>query len=143
MYDIDKPIFTVEAYLYGLRMTESSGDYEAVNPTSGAYGAYQTLPKYLCWYYQSAGLDPVSIKDPAIQDAMAEHHVRNHYARYGNWDLVSLAWHKGGSNADAVVEAYGGCGPNIEVADIEAMFPGETAYIEKVNAAALEAMSDN
>jgi hypothetical protein len=133
MYDPEKTVFSVNAYLYGLRMAESGGDYEAVNPSSGAYGAYQTIPKYLCYYYESAGQDPVNIKDPVVQDAMAEYHVRKHYARYGNWDLVSLAWHKGGSNADQVVSAYGGCGPAIGIEDIDAVFPGESTYINKVN----------
>ena len=143
MYDLDKVVFTLDEYLYGLRMTESGGNYVAVNPTSGAYGAYQTLPKYLCYYFQSAGQDPVKIKDPAVQDAMAEYHVRKHFERYGNWDLVSLAWHKGGSNADAVIEAFGGCGPNIGVEDIESMFPGESIYINKVNGFAQEYRAAN
>ena len=132
-YDIDKTIWTVEEYLYGLRMTESSGDYHAVNPSSGAYGAYQTIPKYLCWYYQSAGLDPVNIKDPETQDAMAAFHVRGLYERWGNWDLVSLAWHKGSGNAVKVLDETGKCGPEVTVDDIEAIFPGESVYINRVN----------
>jgi soluble lytic murein transglycosylase-like protein len=131
-YDPDDQRWSVDQFLAGLRHVESSGNYRAVNPNSGAYGAYQTIPKYTCWYYQSAGLDPVNINDPATQDAMAEHHCRRHYEKYGNWYLVALAWHKGGTNADAVVEATGGCGPAVTIEDIEEMFPGESEYLLKV-----------
>ena len=137
-YDPYKTKWTMDEYLYGLRMTESSGDYLAVNPKSGAYGAYQTIPKYLCWYYQSAGVDPATIKDPASQDEMAEYHVRKLYERFGNWDLVSLAWHKGASNAQLVLDTFGVCGPAVTVEDIESMHPGETEYINRVNSFAAE-----
>lgn len=135
-YDPDKVKWTVEEYLAGIRYVESGsveGDYTAVNDRSGAYGAYQLLPKYRDWMIEQAGENPGEIDDPEVQDRVAEYWARHHYERLGNWELVAVAWHKGGSNAQKVIDESGHVGPAVTIEMIEAVFPGESRYVEKMN----------
>lgn len=135
MYDVDKAHWTVNEYLAGLRLVESGsiyGNYKAVNPTSGAYGAYQLVPTYLEYIVTEAGQNPDDIASPTVQDIVAEYWARHHYGALGNWDLVAVAWHKGGTNAAYVPVKFGITGPEVTVENIEEAIPGEAAYILKI-----------
>ncbi len=137
LYDPNKVHYTVDEFLAGLRYVESGsiyGDYEAVNESSGAYGAYQLVPKYLDYMVSTAGFDPADISDPAVQDGVAEYWAREFYRDFGNWDLVAVAWHAGASNARLALIETTPCspGPAVTVEMIESAIPGESAYVEKV-----------
>ena len=135
MYNVDKTYWTIDEYLAGLRLVESGsiyGNYTAVNPSSGAYGAYQFLPKYLEYIVTEAGQDPADVASPEVQDLVAGYWARRHFGSLGNWDLVAVAWHKGGTNAAYVPVEFGITGPEVTVANIEEAIPGEAAYVLKV-----------
>ena len=137
MYDPDKIMYTLDEYLAGLRYVESGsvdGDYEAVNASSGAFGAYQITPKYMDYIVSEAGENPANIADPAVQDRVAEYWARLHYSDFGNWDLVGVAWHAGASNARLVLAQEVPClsGPAVTIEQIGAAIPGESSYVEKV-----------
>lgn len=92
------------AFMAAIRRNESGsygGNYQARNKRSGAYGAYQFLPKYWDWYRRSAGLPDGDIRDRHVQDKVAEFHFRRLFKKYRNWDLVSVAWHAGEGRIDA------------------------------------------
>jgi hypothetical protein len=63
VYDASTGQWTIPAYIV---MCESGGDYNAVNPSSGAYGAYQIMP-----FHWSSGVCQGLGMDPAGQDECA------------------------------------------------------------------------
>jgi hypothetical protein len=69
--------YAIPAYIV---QRESGGDYNAVNPQSGAFGAYQLLPGHFAPGGACAGLS----KDPAGQDACAAK-LWNGGAGSSNW----------------------------------------------------------
>lgn len=71
------------------------GNYYARNKNSGAFGAYQFLPKYWDWYARSAGYPGADIRDRLVQDEVARWHMTRLFNKYRNWDLVAIAWHGG------------------------------------------------
>jgi hypothetical protein len=129
--------FTIDQYLAGIRYVESGtiyGNYTVVNPRSGAYGAYQITPKYMDYIVTKAGQLVSEISDPAVQDAVAKHWALYYFAEFGNWDLVAVAWHAGGTNARlAQGDTFG---PDVTVEQIEAAIPGESRYVLKMQAGA-------
>jgi hypothetical protein len=71
VYDASTGQWTIPAYIV---MCESGGDYNAVNPSSGAYGAYQILPQHWSatgFGYGSPGICYGLGMDPAGQDECA------------------------------------------------------------------------
>lgn len=59
-----------------IRAHESGGNYQAVNTSSGAAGAYQLMPEYaddwaVRYGYPEWADDPVTAWPPAVQDAVA------------------------------------------------------------------------
>ncbi len=143
MYNPDKILYTLDEYLAGLRYVESGsiqGDYEAVNETSGAYGAYQITPKYMDYIVSTAGFDPADISDPTVQDGVAEYWARKQFEEFGNWDLVGVAWHAGSSNARLASIETVPCspGPAVTVDMIESAITGESNYVFKVRKGAQE-----
>lgn len=137
MYDPDKVLYSLTEYLAGLRLVESGsieGDYDAVNPTSGAYGAYQITPKYMDYIVETAGYNVNDIADPAVQDGVASFWARVHFEEFGNWDLCGVAWHAGASNARLPLIETVPCspGPAVTVDMIESAIPGESSYVFQV-----------
>lgn len=61
---------------------ESSGSYEAYNPTSGCYGRYQLNPTLI--HYGAS---------PAEQEAAADAYVAE---RYGSWSAAKVFWEANG-----------------------------------------------
>lgn len=62
---------TLPAVLSAIKQCESSGNYAAVNPTSGASGAYQFLTSTWQSLSASAGYATAAAAPPAVQDAAA------------------------------------------------------------------------
>ena len=62
---------TLPAVLSAIKQCESGGNYTAVNPTSGASGAYQFLTSTWRSLSASAGYATAAAAPPAVQDAAA------------------------------------------------------------------------
>lgn len=62
---------TLPAVLTAIKQCESGGNYTAVNPTSGASGAYQFLTSTWQSLSASAGYATAAAAPPAVQDAAA------------------------------------------------------------------------
>jgi hypothetical protein len=62
---------TLPAVLSAIKQCESSGNYTAVNPSSGASGAYQFLTSTWQSLSASAGYATAAAAPPAVQDAAA------------------------------------------------------------------------
>ena len=85
---------TQDMVIYGIKMQESHGDYQADNPTSTASGAYQYIDGTWDGYggYQSAGDAP-----PEVQDAKMREDTQAAFDRLGDWERV-IASHFSGEN---------------------------------------------
>ena len=101
-------------WMYGTRQVESGHDYSEYNSGSGAAGAYQFVTK--TWRPQGWSRDPeLAAKPyvgsdgkeyynameapPHIQDERAFNLAASYYRKFGNWYLVSVAWHAGEDDA--------------------------------------------
>lgn len=81
---------------------ESGGSYSAVNRDSGAMGKYQIMPGNLGgrksgWDYEALGYDVSRqqfMRDPKIQEAIAQYQLRKYYNAYGPWG-AAVAWYAG------------------------------------------------
>lgn len=73
-----------------IKQCESGGDYHAVNPTSGASGAYQFLDSTWRSMLQSAGYAKASYAPPGVQDQAAQ----ALYAQQGTapWNASRGCW---------------------------------------------------
>ena len=91
----------LQAFRFGIALTEGGGkiDYEQGNSESGAYGAYQFVPKWWDWYSTQAGYPGADIKDPAVQDAVAKYWFIKNYNDLGSWELAAVAHFAGRTTA--------------------------------------------
>ena len=104
----------LEQWMRGTRQIESSNNYNAQNAGSGAAGAYQFLTK--TWRPQGWSKDPEAAArpyigsdgvayynaleaPPHIQDERAREYAEKYYRQFGDWALVSVAWHAGPAKA--------------------------------------------
>jgi hypothetical protein len=111
-YEVDQQ--ELEQWMRGTRQIESSNNYNAQNAGSGAAGAYQFLTK--TWRPQGWSKDPEAAArpyigsdgvayynaleaPPHIQDERAREYAQNYYRQFGDWALVSVAWHAGPAKA--------------------------------------------
>lgn len=76
----------VDAFLYALRMVESSNNYKARSSISSASGAYQYISSTWANYqgYAQAYMAP-----PHVQDARAKKDVLEQYNKYQDWEKVA------------------------------------------------------
>lgn len=80
----------VTQFLYGLRMTESGGNYSATTKLSSASGAYQYLDSTWGGY---GGYAHAKDAPRAVQDAKARADIIHKYNQYGgNWSAVAASW---------------------------------------------------
>ena len=88
---------TQEMVIYGIKMQESHGDYQAENPTSTASGAYQYIDGTWDDYqgYSHASDAPV-----AVQDAKMRADTQAAFDRLGDWERV-IASHFAGEGGQA------------------------------------------
>jgi hypothetical protein len=68
---VDASAATLPAVLTAIMQCESSGNYTAVNPSSGASGAYQFLTSTWQSLSAGAGYATAAAAPPAVQDAAA------------------------------------------------------------------------
>lgn len=92
------------AFIYAERTQESSGNYQIVNPNSGALGAYQVMPSNLPGWLKQSGLPPMTayqyLHNPKAQDRLAWVILGGYYDKYGPrgaaamWYSGQPDWHK-------------------------------------------------
>lgn len=92
---------SLERLMRAIRGQESSGNYRAVNPTSGALGGYQIMPFNLFggseWDKRALGRDVSRAEflgNPALQDAIARWQLGNYLKKYGAAG-AAVAWYGG------------------------------------------------
>lgn len=89
---------TCRALIAGIRQQESGGNYQAVNASSGALGAYQVMPSNVpAWSTEILG-HPVSrsqwLASPQIQDKVAGGKLNIYCHQYGPRGAAA-AWYSG------------------------------------------------
>lgn len=86
------------AFLWAERQQESGGNYQSVNSSSGALGAYQVMPSNLASWEHQAGLPSESasqyLQDPTYQDRLAASILGGYYKQYGAAGAASM-WYSG------------------------------------------------
>jgi len=114
----------LQAFRLAIALTEGGGkvDYNQVNTSTGAYGAYQFLPgDDWEWYSTTAGYPGANIEDPRVQDAVATYWFNRNYNDLGSWELAAIA-HFGGrkrafnakaNGIDSVINLKDSTGVNI------------------------------
>ena len=76
--------------MYGLMMTESGGDPNALNKDSNASGLFQFLKKY--WHSEDINVLGTDIFDPEGNTAAAAHMLRQGYEKANSWS-IAIAGH--------------------------------------------------
>lgn len=96
----------LQAFRLGLALVEGGGkvDYTQGNPTTGAYGAYQFVPKWWDWYSTEAGLPGANIEDPVAQNKVAAWHFNYNFDKYGDWMFPAIAHFAGPDDAKLAYE---------------------------------------
>ena len=77
---------------------ESGGDYNAVNPKSGAIGKYQIMPENWPAWAVDAGLSADAPMSPENQEIVADAKLRPLFEKYGP-EGAFVAWYAGEQNA--------------------------------------------
>lgn len=115
----------LQAFRLAIALTEGGGkvDYTQGNSSTGAYGAYQFVPKYWDWYRSKVkGMEDANIEDPRAQDRVASWHFNNNFNEFGSWELAAIAHFAGRGNAikaingqmDAVLKLKDSTGVTVE-----------------------------
>ena len=97
----------LQAFRLGLALVEGGGkiDYTQGNPTTGAYGAYQFVPKWWDWYRSFVpGMQDANIEDPVAQNKVAAWHFNNNFDKYGDWMFPAIAHFAGPDDAKLAYE---------------------------------------
>jgi len=92
----------LQAFRLAIALTEGGGkvDYTQGNSSTGAYGAYQFVPKWWDWYRSKVpGMQDANIEDPRAQDAVASWHFNNNFNDFGSWELAAIAHFAGRDDA--------------------------------------------
>ena len=87
--------FTVEQFMKAIGDQESGGDYNSVNPDSGARGKYQFMPSSWGDYVRMAGLPSNTPQTPENEEIVARSNMQRMYNKFGNWRDVAIAWYGG------------------------------------------------
>ena len=88
---------TIEQVMYGIKMQESNGDYQAEDPTSTASGAYFYIDGEWDRY---GGYSHASDAPPEVQDDKMRADTAAAYGRLGDWERV-IATHYAGEDGQA------------------------------------------
>lgn len=91
-----------QAFRLAIALTEGGGkvNYTQGNTDTGAYGAYQFVPKWWDWYRSKVpGFETANIEDPRAQDAVASWHFNNNLKDFGSWELAAIAHFAGRDDA--------------------------------------------
>ncbi len=95
--EVDGTGLNIDMVIYGIKMQESRGDYQAENPTSTASGAYQYIDGTWDGY---GGYGHAADAPPDVQDAKMRLDTQAAYDRLGDWERV-IASHFAGEGAQA------------------------------------------
>lgn len=95
-----------------IKQQESGGDYNVVNPDSGAFGAYQFMPETYNYAARGAGVDP-SDRSPQAQDAAAQFLIGEYMNQFNDPELVARAWYGGPGNVQGSIDSDEGNYPTI------------------------------
>lgn len=92
------PIDTKQNFIAAERFQESGGNYQIVNPGSGALGAYQVMPSNLPGWLAQSGLPPMSayqyLHNRQAQDQLAWVILGGYYDHYGAAGAAAM-WYSG------------------------------------------------
>jgi hypothetical protein len=87
-----------QSFLWAIKQQESGGNYNSVNSSSGALGAYQVMPANVAsWTQQALGysLSPQQyLSNPGAQDAVANTILGGYYDKYGAGGAAAM-WYSG------------------------------------------------
>jgi len=86
-----------QSFKQNLFGNESGGDYNAVNPKSGAIGKYQIMPANWSQWAQDAGLSADAKPTPENQEIIADAKLRPLFQKYGA-EGAFVAWYAGEQN---------------------------------------------
>lgn len=89
----------VDQFMAVISGVESGGNYNAVNPDSGASGRFQIMPSNWKPWATEAGLGPNAPRTPENQDRVARFKMQQYYNQFGNWGAVAVAWYAGPDDA--------------------------------------------
>lgn len=123
----------LEEFMRSLGQLESGNRYDIKGPTHSTYGTatgrFQIMSKIYPGWAREAGVNP-NDWSPAAQDKVARHKMSEYYRRYGNWDLVAVAWFSGPARADKAkkqgISSVGGIKDSLGTS--------VSAYVSKVRA---------
>lgn len=85
----------IDRFMAAVSGKESEGDYNAVNPDSGAYGRFQIMPGNWAPWAERAGLGANAPRTPENQEIVARRIMLDYYKQFGNWRDVAVAWYAG------------------------------------------------
>jgi hypothetical protein len=85
----------IDAFMEAIAQVESGGYYYARNPTSGAYGKYQIMPRnWRNWSGRVLG-DQKARATPENQEIVAHWRISRLYSNRGSWRRVSCRDRRG------------------------------------------------
>jgi hypothetical protein len=84
----------------GIARQESAGNYNAVNPQSGAAGKYQIMPENWGPWSKAAGLGGNAPMTPENQEVVFAHRYGLYMQKYGDERLAAAAWYGGEGTAN-------------------------------------------
>lgn len=85
----------IEQFMSAIMGQESGGDYNIVNSSSGAYGAFQIMPENWQSWASDAGLSVTAPMTAENQYIVAKNKMTQLFNTYGNWKDVARAWYAG------------------------------------------------
>jgi|tagenome__1003787_1003787.scaffolds.fasta_scaffold20469709_2 hypothetical protein len=74
---------------------QESGNPNAVNPDTGAHGAWQVMPANWSKWAKAAGLAPDAPKTLDNQRIVVRHQLVGYFIAWGSWDNAARAWYAG------------------------------------------------
>lgn len=99
-------------FLLSIRKVEGGQYGEVRDPEEGVrpFGAYGMLVENWDAWAAGAGLAGHDKFDPAAQDYVASYWAQKLFQRYGDWDMVAMAWFSGAEQTDRAVQSGEGAG---------------------------------
>ena len=85
----------LDSFVDAISNQESGGNYDALNPHTGASGRFQIMPENWPSWAENAGLGSDAPRTPENQDLVAQHKMQEYYNEFGNWLDVAIAWYAG------------------------------------------------
>lgn len=103
---------TIDDFVAAIGGQESSGDYNAENGRTKAYGKFQILPSNWPSWSSEYASNVLNIstrelpKTPENQEAVAKYKMQQYYNKYGNWEDVASMWYSGKPFSQVVSEGW-------------------------------------